>query len=105
MRISDWSSDVCSSDLHGDPGLRHPQRPYAEGDRAEAEHERGDLRGHLEVGERVDSPGVEEEGRDLVRGGGEPDEDDGADAQDRKRVVEGKRVSVRVELVGRRTSK
>src|SRR3546814_2781368 len=25
MRISDWSSDVCSSDLHGMP--RHPDNP------------------------------------------------------------------------------
>src|SRR3546814_6188939 len=23
MRISDWSSDVCSSDLRGHPGVRH----------------------------------------------------------------------------------
>src|SRR3546814_12890757 len=28
MRISDWSSDVCSSDLI-DPGLRHDQRMFA----------------------------------------------------------------------------
>src|SRR3546814_19892661 len=26
MRISDWSSDVCSSDLLGDPQFRHVQR-------------------------------------------------------------------------------
>src|SRR3546814_2555280 len=25
MRISDWSSDVCSSDLHRRPGRRHPR--------------------------------------------------------------------------------
>src|SRR3546814_17812421 len=24
MRISDWSSDVCSSDLRADPGATHP---------------------------------------------------------------------------------
>src|SRR3546814_3723260 len=29
MRISDWSSDVCSSDLHGDLLLAQP-RPVAE---------------------------------------------------------------------------
>src|SRR3546814_7183555 len=30
MRISDWSSDVCSSDLGDDPGLlRLPPRPAA----------------------------------------------------------------------------
>src|SRR3546814_890350 len=27
MRISDWSSDVCSSDLHQGAGQRHGQRP------------------------------------------------------------------------------
>src|SRR3546814_8459342 len=26
MRISDWSSDVCSSDLHGEGSLRHLPR-------------------------------------------------------------------------------
>src|SRR3546814_13594867 len=31
MRISDWSSDVCSSYLHGSPSIRHGRhfiRPY-----------------------------------------------------------------------------
>src|SRR3546814_10516113 len=31
MRISDWSSDVCSSDLHGAPrvvNFRNPRSPY-----------------------------------------------------------------------------
>src|SRR3546814_7999125 len=27
MRISDWSSDVCSSDLRAQPGRLHPGRP------------------------------------------------------------------------------
>src|SRR3546814_5776944 len=27
MRISDWSSDVCSSDLHPAMGCRHPGHP------------------------------------------------------------------------------
>src|SRR3546814_8785755 len=27
VRISDWSSDVCSSDLHGRPGKRQPMSP------------------------------------------------------------------------------
>src|SRR3546814_12122759 len=31
MRISDWSSDVCSSDLHGRRDTGHPQsRPHDE---------------------------------------------------------------------------
>src|SRR3546814_3390714 len=38
MRISDWSSDVCSSDLRGqfrvgDPGRRRPQFPEMNGER------------------------------------------------------------------------
>src|SRR3546814_19759205 len=31
MRISDWSSDVCSSDLHGPQG-RSASRPYLSGE-------------------------------------------------------------------------
>src|SRR3546814_3384582 len=34
MRISDWSSDVCSSDLAGMPHDRRRQRLYAEAVRA-----------------------------------------------------------------------
>src|SRR3546814_14859543 len=29
MRISDWSSDVCSSDLGPDPRGRHPRRAHS----------------------------------------------------------------------------
>src|SRR3546814_6826058 len=31
MRISDWSSDVCSSDLHDDDEGRHPQADSEQG--------------------------------------------------------------------------
>src|SRR3546814_6380516 len=38
MRISDWSSDVCSSDLHD--GFTHPPAPFA--GLLQAETQRGD---------------------------------------------------------------
>src|SRR3546814_8933923 len=53
MRISDWSSDVCSSDLHeadGDPGEHHER--VAE-DRLACEH-RDDLRHDAEAGQHED---------------------------------------------------
>src|SRR3546814_16307529 len=82
MRISDWSSDVCSSDLVGGgqidaraadvPLLRSDGRPH---------HDRW-------TGHRTGDTGV------VARRGG-----------DRKSVVEGKSVSVRVDLGGRRIIK
>src|SRR3546814_18556841 len=84
MRISDWSSDVCSSDLAG-PGL--------EGFEADAGR-----------------PG----GLHLPGGGGGPgriadercaDGDRAGAGEERKSVVEGKSVSVRVDLGGRRIIK
>src|SRR3546814_10951682 len=116
MRISDWSSDVCSSDLKrisinitrlqpdretGPPsderggaigtetvdGAFIPALPEEEPDRAGGLHEE-------DVVELVEIPFVEQE---LVK--------QLELRQDRKRVVEGKRVSVRVALGGRRISK
>src|SRR3546814_7410816 len=76
MRISDWSSDVCSSDLDGDGvGRSGIQR----GDTLHAEH-----------------LGLADPYRFAV--------DDRGDA-DRKSVVKGKSVSVRVVLGGRRIIK
>src|SRR3546814_13288861 len=96
MRISDWSSDVCSSDLrgrrHAEPGeprravrddivvLEHP--PLIAGDRCPrrpAESGRDHPRHRL--GKRNEQP------------------------LDRKSVVQGKSVSVRVDLGGRRIIK
>src|SRR3546814_1126162 len=48
MRISDWSSDVCSSDLHG---LRHH-------DRAGEMHHRPDAMTREDVGEQLGIPDV-----------------------------------------------
>src|SRR3546814_16905161 len=88
MRISDWSADVCSSDLdavvvrrdrphHGEPGLG------LQIDDAPALARLGDHLAHL-----CDEA--------MPAGRGE---------QARKSVVEGKRVSVRVDLGGRRIMK
>src|SRR3546814_12215154 len=93
MRISDWSSDVCSSDLV------HARRP------------RTLLVLHL--GEP--QPHRRGQGREARRGPGVDGDRQGAErlhqqprrprALDRKRVVEGKSVPVRVDLGGRRIIK
>src|SRR3546814_20150373 len=104
MRISDWSSDVCSSDLR-DP-------------RCEAGHHRmRDIFDHLaeteQAGRDEDEPG--EQGCDqqaviaMARDDVEDPDDEGArrpaHLQDRKSVVKGKSVSVRVNLGGSRIIK
>src|SRR3546814_11462159 len=83
MRISDWSSDVCSSDLRRGERVR----PLAA--------QRG------EKGKRIGDEGGFA-GLAAMRDGGE-EGGVGFDEQDRKSVVEGKRVSVRVDLGGRRS--
>src|SRR3546814_8250189 len=85
MRISDWSSDVCSSDLHRQhhqPG--HDER--AIGHRADLAHPAADRRAE----------------DDEIERGGDHRQDQ---AGDRKSIVEGKSVSVRVDLGGRRIIK
>src|SRR3546814_14993392 len=92
MRISDWSSDVCSSDLVPPPHavdlpgpLCQPQSALAgEGHRRRADP---GLR------PRAERPGGARPGRRAAAAG------------DRKSVVEGKRVSVRLDLGGRRIIK
>src|SRR3546814_1161181 len=55
MRISDWSSDVCSSDLHaagkGRPISAHPLRPLCGGDAGEDPSPRH-IVGNASVGRR-----------------------------------------------------
>src|SRR3546814_18743566 len=99
MRISDWSSDVCSSDLFGDQPVdeieigivdairRHDvdrvaQRPQQHAAIEEEAQQRRPKRGEI-VAMRL---------REFERG-------------DRKSVVSGKSVSVRVVLGGRRILK
>src|SRR3546814_13444817 len=102
MRISDWSSDVCSSDLrpraHQDHRGDHCRAPpVAVGIAAEipaAERTDQEARG-IDGGDVEKLRGVvaaREEGRGEIEG-------------DRKSVVEGKSVSVRVDLGGRRIIK
>src|SRR3546814_20678537 len=105
MRISDWSSDVCSSDLEGtDPHTvllvldgcdRWLQFKHADLfiDLVRKLHQRLAklyvILTHDEIDERLPAPHVVEIGP----------------LQDRKSVVSGKSVSVRVDLGGRRIIK
>src|SRR3546814_11497742 len=91
MRISDWSSDVCSSDLGGRAG--GGVRCGAGG--------RGGRRAEG-VGDGVAAPG-----RAPGGGGGAAAarRGEGGRPGDRTSVVEGKSVSVRVDLGGRRCLK
>src|SRR3546814_12671157 len=103
MRISDWSSDVCSSDLARLMPLVQQQR--LDGGRP------GPFGAWIEPGEaRADGVGGDQHAlaahrrgqcqRLAPRPGAKVDH-----GQDRKSVVQGKRVSVRVNLGGRRTIK
>src|SRR3546814_13006917 len=86
MRISDWSSDVCSSDL---PWSSHASSSRAMVGRACAPARAG----QRQVGERTLA----------VTAVAAVEQHWGA--PDRKSVVEGKSVSVRVDLGGRRNIK
>src|SRR3546814_18488070 len=94
MRISDWSSDVCSSDLNRTALAAAAEKAFELGYHArvlgtEAVGPAEDLAVYL-VKEALDYQG--ERPACLLLGG----------ERDRKSVVEGKCVSVRVDLGGRR---
>src|SRR3546814_16394894 len=99
MRISDWSSDVCSSDLvldlrgFGDLDRQHLGRQVVRG---QHDADRADEIAVIEQRRRPVDRHVDCEAAvaQLRRG-----------AEDRKRVVEGKSESVRVDLGGRRILK
>src|SRR3546814_15813154 len=111
MRISDWSSDVCSSDLRGDLARRtcalHRQSLR------KSPGDGGILKQGLRPA-RIDEPGRDDVGADILlpelgcklldqlflRG-----TDTRIDRTDRTSVASGKRVSVRVELGGCRIIK
>src|SRR3546814_2168028 len=58
MRISDWSSDVCSSDLHARLVWRDPQARQEVGEDDEAEDEvDGDNEGRRKIRRRRDEEG------------------------------------------------
>src|SRR3546814_12835418 len=106
MRISDWSSDVCSSDLveFGQLG-----RPFPGFRRVDGRKTRRTDR--FEERQRIVAQ-VDDFGLDIVAAGGRDHPHRqlhaaaGADRPaDRKSVVEGKSVSVRVDLGGRRIIK
>src|SRR3546814_10970530 len=83
MRISDWSSDVCSSDL------RNARRVLADQSRSAAS------RRASSIGVAVPTKARTSPTRSA----------ESAEKRDRKSVVEGKSVSVRVDLGGRRIIK
>src|SRR3546814_12715296 len=101
MRISDWSSDVCSSDLFVRDvaellWLHTEHDPFGAPAGAKPFGERRELRDtRARRGERID-----DRDRGRVKPRFQP-----ATQQDRKSVVEGKSVSVRVDLGGRRIIK
>src|SRR3546814_14035406 len=105
VRISDWSSDVCSSDLG--PDLRERPGPgVAAGGRRTGGPKRDvlDSRGDAHL-DRTGPTGETEGGRRRSRAGAgvrrRPDPGRGILCQDRTRVMSGKSVSIRVDLVGR----
>src|SRR3546814_14801417 len=94
MRISDWSSDVCSSDLH-DMLHRLLANPLHRGQRIE-DHAFVVIAGEL----RLRTIDVRREYATVHPLRFLPE-----DVQDGKRVVQGKSVAVRVDHGGRRRSK
>src|SRR3546814_11886613 len=132
MRISDWSSDVCSSDLDvmvrryrfaGEPvhDLRRrqeQQQDHRSGLEQDRERQAGVHRGEGPLDGRVEKlPGPlqqvepygdgpeEGEGGQGIDGGGTRGGRGSPRQQDRKSVVEGKSMTVRVDLGGRRLIK
>src|SRR3546814_15268639 len=93
MRISDWSSDVCSSDLLGQLG-QQPERGLG------GLPAREQIPAPPRLGDELEDPEV---GQRLPGRPAALLED--AEAPDRKSVVKGTSVSVRVDLGGRRISK
>src|SRR3546814_17587065 len=97
MRISDWSSDVCSSDLRGPLDVVGGGGGADLG--ADLLHQLlAQLLALLFAGHQG-HVGVDALALDVVR------ETDHRGLGDRKSVVEGRRVSVRVDLGGRRLIK
>src|SRR3546814_14556847 len=117
MRISDWSSDVCSSDLLGAEGVVGPD-PYAErvkhrvtlaiavrGDDGLHAHQRVILERHGSDRIQGKDRGGGFERMKAVPKGRQHGACDGFGRPDRKSVVSGKRVSVRGVLGGGRGCK
>src|SRR3546814_20355089 len=102
MRISDWSSDVCSSDLNG----KHVALMNAELDGTVGPllKRKADAAGVIYTNVNGDQPGVILKQYRFVKGIGLRPVLCGniQGLQDRKRVVQGKSVSGRVDVGGAR---
>src|SRR3546814_10701016 len=104
MRISDWRSDVCSSDLGKDV------QAYPAADRSQRGREPGQGgRCRRRAGAVFRQPTPRHDHRSALRRGLRvvvlSDRLPGQGGEDRKSVVKGKRVPVRVDLGGRRIIK
>src|SRR3546814_19747098 len=103
MRISDWSSDVCSSDLcdrAGQRGRAYPlERNACDQRRPVPDRQCGPGGGFRPGGGAVGRTALHRPARPGQRAGA------GSADEDRKRVVTGKSVSVRVDRGGRRIIK
>src|SRR3546814_13534354 len=99
VRIRDWSSDVCSSDLAGDSAGFFAAAVGAVAPAAKLEERGAGLRLFRRGAGAVARAGTSS---GMVRRAGEMGACDGGD---RKRVVEGKSVSVRGDTGGRRIIK
>src|SRR3546814_19092780 len=104
MRISDWSSDVCSSDLNLNPVKGRLGVPYGKGSCHTAEVGGYVVEGHVPaddvkrlLAQKLDAKGLVLPGMPLGSPGMEM-----PGGQDRKSVVSGKSGSVRVDLGVRR---
>src|SRR3546814_20207569 len=97
MRISDWSSDVCSSDLIADGSDILGACDSAKARHANTVVVQREVANTGEVGRRKNTCASRSQIRNRYRRS--------ARMIDRKRVVTGKRVSVRVDLGGRRIIK
>src|SRR3546814_16004734 len=93
MRISDWSSDVCSSDLEDLDGAARERKAH----RGAAERRRAGRRqeGRQDAGGKAAAQAMRRAVRLALR------TSDGR--EDRKSVVKGKGVSVRVDIGGLRS--
>src|SRR3546814_14412443 len=101
MRISDWSSDVCSSDLAASPGTRVTvENLFAQvpARRKFLRSERAELGACVDVVRRL-AMSRPDTGFTLVHEGRRQI---AVQPGDRKSVVQGKCVSVRVDFGGRR---
>src|SRR3546814_11494607 len=105
MRISDWSSDVCSSDLSVPPEeIRriNAVMTMVGGQVVYGEEDFADLAPPLPPASHSWAPVVAFASPGMRTASVQPSVQHARSCQDRKSVVWGKRVSVRVDLGGRR---